>query len=395
MTLGLSTTNCFWPRVAYLPDGTLLVLYTPLGGPNILPLSVMLQRYQDGRPAGQPQQVAGELAFHARMAVSGTRVWLSWVQAGPATIENQLGLEPGVNPIEVVRSEDGGRTFSAPVRVSEPDRRVIQPTLLAPVGDGGRVVVGALDLADDLTNYEASHDGQTPPDPRLRWRIVTWTSEDGGATFGPTVVVAADLAVPQLIIADLGPTPGFAADARTGRLYAAWDAGRGDARDCFLASSDDGGRTWSEPVRVGPTKGSQVLPAVSVASDGRVDVLFYDRSRDGGDVLQEAVVATSSDGGRTFRWAAVSDGATDSRVGLGAQQGVPLQGDQLALLSRSDDLLAFWADTSRGSAVTPVQDLAVAQVDLEAGGGRRPAFVAVGVTLLLAAAALFALSHQP
>jgi hypothetical protein len=325
------------------------------------------------------------------MAVSGDRVWLSWVHAGPATLDNQLGLIPGDNPIEVVRSEDGGRTFSPPVRVSEPDRRVIQPTLLAPAAGGNRVVVGALDLNDDLADYQASHDGQTPPDPRLRWRIVAWTSEDGGATFGPTSVVAADLPVPQLIIADLGPTPGFAADARSGRLYAAWDAGRGEARNCYVAASDDGGRTWSRAVTVGPTKGEQVLPAVSVAPDGRVDVLFYDRSRS--EFLQEAVLASSSDGGRTFRWTTVSDGATDSRVGLGAQQGVPMQGDNLALLSRDDDLLAFWADTSRGSQVAPAQDLAVVEVDL-GGGGRRPAVVAVGLTLLFAAAALFAVSRQ-
>ncbi|MGH9226594.1 MAG: sialidase family protein, partial [Acidimicrobiales bacterium] len=395
LTPGLSAVNCFWPRVAYLPDGTLLVLYTALGGPNVLPLSTWLQRYEGGRPVGPPLQVAGDLAFYARMAVSGPRVWLSFVQAGPATIDNQLGLVPGVNPIMVARSEDGGRTFSAPVRVSEPDRRVIQPTVLALPGGGNRVVVGALDLNDDLPNYEASHDGQTPPAPGLRWRIVAWTSEDGGATFGPTSVVAADLPVPQLIIADLGPTPGFAVDGRSGRIYATWDAGRGDARNCYLASSDDGGRTWTEAVQVGPTDGSQLLPAVSVAPDGRVDVVFYDRSRDGQDVLQEAVVATSSDGGRTFRWAPVSDGATDSRVGLGAQQGVPLQGDHLALLSRDDDVLAFWADTSRGSLVAPVQDLAVAQVEVEASGGRRPALVAVGVTLLFAAAALFAVSRQP
>ena len=389
---GLAAAECFWPRVAYLPDGTLLVLYTALGGPNVLPLSVWLQRFDGPRAVDAPVRVAGDLAFHARMAVQGGRLWVTWVQANPATADQQLGLAPGANPVVVARSDDGGRTFGAPVRVSEPDRRVIQPTVLA--GPGSRVVVGALDLGDDVLDYEGTHDGLTPPDPRLRWRVVAWTSGDGGATFGPTAVVAADLPVPQLIIADLGPTPGFAADPATGRLYATWDAGRDNARDCFVAWSDDGGRRWSAPVRVGPTHGSQLLPAVAVGPGGRVDVVFYDRSRDPKDTLQELVAASSSDGGRTFHWATVSDAPSDSRIGLGAQLGVPVQGDNLAVLSRGGDLLAFWSDTGRGSLTTNVADLAVADVQTDAGGGRRWAYVAVGLALLFTAGALGVLARR-
>ncbi|MEW6153414.1 MAG: sialidase family protein [Actinomycetota bacterium] len=390
---GLAAENCFWPRVAYLPDGTLLVMYTTLGGPNLLPLSVWLQRYVDGRPSGPPVEVAGDLAFHARMAVVGEGVWLTWVQAGPDTVENQLGFEPGDNPVVAARSSDGGRTFSAPVQVSEPDRRVIQPSVVVS-SDGRQVTIVALDLGEDVDNYQVIHDGQTPPDLSLRWQVVSWTSGDGGTTFGPTVVVAGDLVVPQLILADLGPTPGLAIDARNGRVYAAWDAGRGDERDCWVAASDDGGRTWSAPVRVGPTAGSQLLPAVGVAPDGRVDVVFYDRSRDPDDLVQEVVAATSADGGRTFRWAAVSDGGTDSRIGLGAQQGVAVQGDNLAVLSRAGGMVVFWADTGRGTLVSPFQDLALAVVDIEAGGGRRWAAVVVGAALLFAAGALLTLARQ-
>jgi hypothetical protein len=259
---------------------------------------------------------------------------------------------------------------------------------------GGRVAIAALDLGEDVANYEGNHDGETPPDPRLRWRVVAWTSGDGGATFGPTAVVSGDFPVPQLIIADLGPTPGLAVDPASGRLYAAWDGGRGQARDCYVAWSADGGRTWSAPVRVGPTRGSQLLPAMSVAPGGRVDVVFYDRSRDPQDILQEVVVASSSDGGRTFRWATVSDAASDSRIGLGAQSGVPVQGDNLAVLSRPADVLAFWSDTGRGTLFTNVADLAVAQVEAGAGGGRRWAFVAVGLALLFCAGALAVVNRR-
>lgn len=389
----LAAENCFWPRVAFLPDSTLLVLYTELGGPLLLPVDVWLQRYQGLRPAGPPLRVAGDLAYWARMATTGNRVWLTWVQAGPATADNQLGLEPGENPVMVARSEDFGRTFGPPVAVGEPDRRVIQPSIV--VGDAGLVVVGGLDLGDDVANYSAAHDGQTPPDPALRWRVVTWASTDDGQTFGPASIVTDDVVVPQLILADLGPTPGFAAEPGTGRVYATWDGGRGDGRDVFLSWSDDAGRSWSDPARVGPTAGSQLLPAVAAGRDGRVDLAFYDRSRDPQDVLQAVVVATSTDGGRTFRTSPVSDAATDSRVGLGAQQGVPVQGDNLALLSREDDVMALWADTGRGSRLEPVQDLAVGVVDLDFGGGRRWGLVAVGVGLIVSATGLAGVARNP
>ena len=383
---GLAAENCFWPRVAFLPDSTLLILYTELGGPLLLPVNVWLQRYEGLRPAGAPLRVAGDLAYWARMATTGNRVWLTWVQAGPASADNQLGLEPGDNPVVVARSEDFGRTFSTPLRLGDGSLRVIQPSIVA--GDAGLVVVGGLDLGDDVANYSAGHDGQTPPDPSLRWRVVTWTSTDDGRTFGPASTVSDDLVVPQLILADLGPTPGFAVEPGSGRIYATWDAGRGDGRDVFLSWSDDAGRSWSDPARVGPTAGSQLLPAVAAGPEGRVDLVFYDRSRDPQDVLQAVTVATSGDGGRTFRTAPVSDAATDSRVGLGAQQGVAVQGDNLALLSREDDVVAFWADTGRGSRIEPVQDLGTGVLDLDAGGSRRWGLVAVGVGLLVSGAAL-------
>jgi hypothetical protein len=161
-----------------------------------------------------------------------------------------------------------------------------------------------------------------------------------------------------------------------------------------VAASDDGGRTWSGAVRVGPTAGSQLLPAVAVAADGRVDVVLYDRSRDPQNFRQEAVVATSFDKGRTFRWTTVSDVGSDSRTGLGAQQGVPLQGDQLAVVARPDGPLAFWADTSRGNTATNVQDLAVASVSVTESGGRRWAAVGVGLAMVAAGLALGAVGRS-
>jgi hypothetical protein len=369
--------NCHQPDVAYDADGRLFVLYTATAGRFNQPVGAWLQPFDGEAAIGPPIRVAPAEAFHARLAVAGTQVWVTWVQAAGAA-DRPLGFAPGPNPVMVARSSDGGATFTT-AAVGDAGRRMAQPT---PVVAGDRLVVGALDLGSDALDYEAQHGGQGgPPDPGP-WSVLAWTSTDGGATFGPAATVAAGLVPPARIIVNLAPAPSFTYDADRHRLFAVWDAGVGDARDVFLARSDDGGTTWAPPVDVAPRPRGQFLPAVGVAADGRVDVVFYDRSRDPADVRAEVTLASSSDGGRTFRTATVSDAPFDSRIGFGGLQGIPVLGSQLAVLSQPDRALAFWSDTGRGTADTGVQDLAVASVDEKAGGGRRPVLVVAGLLLL-------------
>jgi hypothetical protein len=371
--------NCHQPDVAFRGDGILVLLYTATGGRFNQPVGVWLQLYgEDLLPEGQARRVAPAEAFQAHLAVQGTGgLWVSWVQADGAA-DRPLGFAPGSGAVMVARWSKDQDTFTT-VRVSEPGRRVVQPT---PVVAGDRLVVGALDLGPDALDYEAQHGGQGgAPDPGP-WSVVAWDSTDGGATFGPAVTVAAGLVPPARIIVNLAPAPSFAYDADRHRLFAAWDAGVGDARDVFLARSDDGGMTWAPPVDVAPRPRGQFLPAVGVAPDGRVDVVFYDRRRDPADLRAEVTLASSSDGGRTFRTATVSDAPFDSRIGFGGLQGIPVLGSQLAVLSQPGRALALWSDTGRGTADTGVQDLAVASVDEKAGGGQRPVLVVAGLLLL-------------
>ena len=371
--------DCHQPDVAVDGDGHLLVLYTATGGQFNQPVGVWLQRYDGQTASGPAVRVAPAEAVHARLAVAGTRVWVTWVQADGAAAK-PLGFAPGPNFVMLDRSDDGGRTFASPVKVSEPDRRAVQPT---PVVVGTTLVVGALDLGDDVLDYEARHGGQGGPPADGHWQVVAWTSTDGGATFGPAVIVASNLVIPQRIIVNLAPAPSFAVDPHhPGRLYASWDAGLGDGRDVFLARSDDAGATWAPAVTVLARPRGQFLPAVAVAPDGRVDVLFYDRSADPADVLTQVTMASSTDAGKTFRAVTVSDKAFDSRIGFGSSQGIPLLGSQLALLSQDGRALAFWSDTSRGTLDTNVQDLAMASVSVQTSGTRRRVLLLTGALLL-------------
>ena len=383
--------QCFWPDVTFDDNGDLLVLYTDVRDQYDQSRGVWLQRYARGAPQGGPTKVTGENAFHARLAVDAGRILVTWVQAAPGTPFHPAGGARPANPVVLSASEDGGRTFAPPVTVSAPGRLVLQPTVL--VGRRGEVVVGALDLGDDLLDYTFLHEGQGGDPYDGTWNVVAWTSEDGGATFGPAVAVG-EIQPPQRIYVDVtAPTPGFGMDRRTGQIYATWDSGRGDARDVFIASSADAGRTWSPASRL-VREGSQTLPAVSVAPGGRVDLLFYDRSRDPADVMTLPVLASSWDGGRSFTAAAVSQRTFDSRIGFGSLQGLPSLGQQLGVLSEDERALAFWSDTRKGSVDTNAQELALALVDVDEGGGRRWALVVLA-GLLAAAGAAVALRPQP
>lgn len=369
-------TNCFWPAVAFDGDGKLLVLYTPTGGPFNLPSALWLQRFTPEFNAdGPPVRVAGPLTFQPRLAVEGRRVLVAWIAASEARAAKFLGFGPPPNPILLARSEDGGRTFSPPVTVGEPTRLAVQPTLLA--GPGGQVVVGALDLEHDLDTYQTRPEGRSGPPPAGPWQVVLWRSTDGGATFGPAANVAGGVVPPQRVLIDLAPAPAFALEPAGDRIYAAWESGR----DVLFSRSDDGGARWSPPQRLGTSAGGQFLPGIGVAPDGRVDVAYYDRSRDPDDVLAEVVLASSTDGGGSFVSEVISEHPFDSMVGSFNGDDVML-GSHLAVLSHAEGTTVVWPDTTRGNRVNNIVDLVSATVAFRpASGARVPLVVAGGVLL--------------
>lgn len=374
--------NCFWPDVSFDDEGRLLVLYTTTADPNNLPVSVWLQHFDADAPDGPAVKIAGGQAFQAHMAVEGSSVLIAYVQATSDTVDKGIGFTSGPNPIMAVRSSDGGRTFAPPVTVSEGARRAVVPNV--DLGPDGEAVVVALDLGDDV----AAHGGQGGAPDNHPWSIVAFRSDDGGASFAPATTVAAKLVPPQRLIVNLAPVPGLARDPTTGRVYAAWDAGRADARDVFVASSGDNGATWSQPVAVERKKGTQSLPAVDVSTDGRVDVVYYDRSKDPTDVRAEVSMASSWDEGATFTTAVISDRESDSRLGYGSAQGIPVLSSQLAVLSTPGQALGFWTDTRRANQDNNATELAEVVVSTRQSAGRRWIVAVLGLALLSAGVVL-------
>lgn len=94
----------------------------------------------------------------------------------------------------------------------------------------------------------------------------------------------------------------YSRDSKSYRAYLVWTAERDDRVQVMLAASRDGGRTWSEPVRVndGGFRSNHSNPAVAVNDLGHVAVLWNDRRDDPADRCFRPYVAVSIDGGRSF-----------------------------------------------------------------------------------------------
>jgi len=357
--------KCYNPDVAFAADGTLYLSFVTLRGPGNVPNEVWLSTSKDGgRTLSFPLRVRGALAFQVRLAadpVKPGRLYMTWLQA------NEVGVlkftAPG-NPIAVMRSDDGGATWGQPVRVSSRARqRVLTPTPV--VGRDGTLYTLYLDVGNDQLDYEGGHEGMGGPAYTGRYSLVLARSRDGGATWSESLVSDRLTSIGRFIVF-LAMAPTVAVD-RDGRVYAAFHSTEQGSPDVLLWTLEPGASTWRGPTRVNdnpPRDGTaQYLPKLSVAPDGRLDVLYYDRRADRENLKNEVSLQSSFDHGRSFTPAVqLSSRPSDSRIGFGAKEGLPDLGSRLALISDDRAALGLWTDTRAGIPATQKQDLAEAAV---------------------------------
>jgi len=352
----------FAPDIAFAPDGTLYAVYVNLTGQGNRPDNLWVARSVDGgRSFEAPVRVAGPLTFQPRLAVDPKGpVYVTWLQ-GHETVLN--GFAQPFPYVVAVRSDDGGRSFSSPVRVSDPAReRLGSPTGV--VDSQGRLVVLYEDFKDNRRDFSYL---EGPPAERPFALVVT-SSTDGGRSFFKGTEIESNVVATRRFLIFLPEAPTLARGPDD-ELYVAWADGRNGDEDVFLRRSGDGGRSWSEAVRVNDNPEGdgtdQLLPKVAVAPDGRVDVLFLDRRHDPADVQTDAYLASSGDGGRTFDNLRVSSQSFDSRVGptFGPDYGTDF-GTKLGLDSSGGAAMAAWTDTRLGTEASGSQDVAFARVSL-------------------------------
>lgn len=189
-------------------------------------------------------------------------------------------VEPGkrfpLAALRFVRSADGGRTWDAPVTVTDDN-------------EFGSHNFHALHVARDGTIYAAWLDSRGGKSAAFITR-----SDDGGRTWVRNRAVAAGEACPCCRTA--------IATAPDGTVYVAWRAVLpGSVRDIVVVRSTDRGETWSEPVRVHADEWvvdacPHAGPALVADGAHRLHVAWWT----GKEGAAGAYYARSDDGGRTF-----------------------------------------------------------------------------------------------
>ena len=214
--------------------------------------------------------------------------------------------------IEMVTSNDGGSTWSAPAPVDEE------------CGTTGNSVQGSnVQVAADGSVFVAFEFLPLTGNPEIRIA----RSVDHGATFAAPVQVATGVVpngtagalqgvfrnneFPQLAI-DRSPGPS------AGTLYVVWSDGRNNIvpdvfsgtyayPDVMIAKSTDNGRTFSAPQPVSPTPRDffgtgrdQFFPSVAVDKAGRVGVCYYDRRGSADNTVIDRFCSRSVNHGRSW-----------------------------------------------------------------------------------------------
>lgn len=364
--MGYATSQNIRMELKQSPDGTIYYVFQGNAPERNGTRSVLLGRSSDGgrswdTVAIDPGNPAPEPGVEMEANFEGH---IAWDPANPdrmyAMWRRSFNRFPDNRPTRPYMSisDDAGATWSPPQLMFERNNGFDGPR---PVVVGDRLFAFWRESAPPLPPADA------PPlqSPRVT-RLFASVSADEGRTWTDHEIINANDASE--------PVPMY--DSERGLFYAVWHDNRADELDAYFASSPDG-VTWSEPTRLNDdpmdTKYGQHYPQMSMSSDGRIDVAWYDWRDDpfppstvgNGQTLSlfsnrgtfASVFTTSSrDGGASWTPnAKVNDVPIDRTIGSWMNNKDVLA--PLALASFNDGVIVAWSDTRNGNAISNTQDI--------------------------------------
>ncbi|HEY8791671.1 MAG TPA: sialidase family protein [Gaiellaceae bacterium] len=199
---------------------------------------------------------------HVATSVNRDHVYAMW------SIFNGDSVE-----IDLSKSVDRGKTFSAPIRITPPNQ----------VGPSTTYIYPEIDAAGTLFASVASFPAASGSAAAELWVA---KSTDDGNTFtwfdtGQVSHGTPGCCLPNTTFRD-GILENFAASPRyPNHLYLTYEDWDGNQMDVKFTQSLNGGATWSAPVIVNDASNSsttdQFQPSVAAGPNGAVAVAFYDR----------------------------------------------------------------------------------------------------------------------
>ena len=287
---------------------------------------------------------------------------LAWLDELPA-----LDVVSEVALIEMVRSEDGGKTWSDPIQVSPVVSVTPSP------GQKERLVHGSQPIvAGDGTLYVAYWDSTTDGPWEGQAEIMVAASRNMGQTFYQRQIAARFIELdylPRSSSFRLWGT-GFPQTAigPNDELYIAYTAypedKLTDSGDVFMVSSLDGGLSWASPVIVNDdvTDHLQFFPSITADPEGILHMMWGDTRDDVSELAYHIYYSTSEDQGKTWEFnSRVSDFPSNPNYAFPYGAFI---GDYFSIKATADDVYMVWADSRLGEVLGTNQKIAFARKKL-------------------------------
>ncbi len=271
-------------------------------------------------------------------------------------------------PTWLARSTDGGLTWEAPRAIHDPgaNSQTISGQI-AILPDGTLVCLLVVITSLDAPRSPASLVVIRSEDAGLTWSAPIPVADlQAAGTVDPATghAVRDGAIVPQLAVdRSSGALHVVWQDAR-------WSSGARDA--IALSSSADGGLHWTAPARASPGAAAAFTPSIAVTASGRLGLSYYDlrTASPAPGLWTVRWLATSADGGATWEEIPVG-GPFDLR--LAPEAGGYFVGDYQGLVGRADGFVPLFAMAGAGTDVFAMPAAAASAAQPRAEGEPPPA----------------------
>jgi hypothetical protein len=362
------------PWVSFAPDGTLHQIslsfndIAPPFDPEDFDHSLLASKSTDGGQTWtDPEVVIRDLdanVFNDKQSLTADAtdsdlvyaVWdrLLFPNSERASVISGFVTAAFRGPIWFNRSTDGGDSWEDARKIYDPgqnDQTISNQIVVRPNGK--------------LVNLFAEFRNQNNKKQR-GWNVRVLRSADKGETWSKPIQISA-LRTIGITDPETGDdvrtgdiVPDVAINSDNGKLYAVWQDARfsnGEYDSIALSKSTDGGRTWSNPIKVnatpdsGPVGNRQAFTAsVDVADDGSVGVTYYDfRNNTGAADLRTDYWAVHCHAacGQAGNWGSedrITDAPFDMRQAPLTGTGF-FTGDYQGLANAGNDFTPFFSQT--------------------------------------------------
>jgi hypothetical protein len=249
------------------------------------------------------------------------------------------------------RSNDGGQTYTDPVIVNDP-----------PAGQNSSQPAMDKDGIVYMTFQRRYSDGPV--------ELYLAKSADGGKAWTVSLLDR------QIQIGMSYDSAKIVHDPLSGALYTTWADSRTGRFQIFFRKSLDKGVSWGErSVLLAPDRdatGSSRSPSISVAPNGRIDIVYYHTSpAPDRQAFDDVWWSYSMDGGENFLGRQVNEAPIDRNKGYSGPAGAQKElGNHYPPGVSSTDAAAYvvWSDTRDADDLTNTQDVVLRKMEVLGAG---------------------------